>query len=148
MKKEKLLKSILIMVVSVAIITTMSAKAFALTDDSIFANNDLTGTEQSSGSSTSTGTGSESSSTSTGTSTGTSSGSSSTGTSTNTGTSNSTSTSTGSSSSTNTSTSGNSYNTDLPKAGLEENTLLAVAVVALAGVAVFAYRKVNYYKNI
>lgn len=108
MKKEKLLKSILIMVVSVAIITTMSAKAFALTDDSIFANNDLTGTEQSSGSSTSTG----------------------------------------SSSSTNTSTSGNSYNTDLPKAGLEENTLLAVAVVALAGVAVFAYRKVNYYKNI
>lgn len=142
MKKEKLLKSILIMVVSVAIITTMSAKAFALTDDSIFANNDLTGTEQSSGSSTSTGTGSESSSTSTGTSTGTSSGSSSTGTST------STSTSTGSSSSTNTSTSGNSYNTDLPKAGLEENTLLAVAVVALAGVAVFAYRKVNYYKNI
>lgn len=146
MKKEKLLKSILIMVVSVAIITTMSAKAFALTDDSIFANNDLTGTEQSSGSSTSTGTGSESSSTSTGTSTGTSSGS--TGTSTNTGTSTSTSTSTGSSSSTNTSTSGNSYNTDLPKAGLEENTLLAVAVVALAGVAVFAYRKVNYYKNI
>lgn len=142
MKKEKLLKSILTMVVSVAIITTMSAKAFALTDDSIFANNDLTGTEQSSGSSTSTGTGSESSSTSTGTSTGTSSGSSSTGTST------STSTSTGSSSSTNTSTSGNSYNTDLPKAGLEENTLLAVAVVALAGVAVFAYRKVNYYKNI
>lgn len=146
MKKEKLLKSILIMVVSVAIITTMSAKAFALTDDSIFANNDLTGTEQSSGSSTSTGTGSGSSSTSTGTSTGTSSGSSSTGTST--GTSTSTSTSTGSSSSTNTSTSGNSYNTDLPKAGLEENTLLAVAVVALAGVAVFAYRKVNYYKNI
>lgn len=146
MKKEKLLKSILIMVVSVAIITTMSAKAFALTDDSIFANNDLTGTEQSSGSSASTGTGSESSSTSTGTSTGTSSGS--TGTSTNTGTSTSTSTSTGSSSSTNTSTSGNSYNTDLPKAGLEENTLLAVAVVALAGVAVFAYRKVNYYKNI
>ena len=146
MKKEKLLKSILIMVVSVAIITTMSAKAFALTDDSIFANNDLTGTEQSSGRSTSTGTGSESSSTSTGTSTGTSSGS--TGTSTNTGTSTSTSTSTGSSSSTNTSTSGNSYNTDLPKAGLEENTLLAVAVVALAGVAVFAYRKVNYYKNI
>lgn len=142
MKKEKLLKSILIMVVSVAIITTMSAKAFALTDDSIFANNDLTGTEQSSGSSTSTGTGSESSSTSTGTSTGTSSGS------TGTGTSTSTSTSTGSSSSTNTSTSGNSYNTDLPKAGLEENTLLAVAVVALAGVAVFAYRKVNYYKNI
>lgn len=142
MKKEKLLKSILIMVVSVAIITTMSAKAFALTDDSIFANNDLTGTEQSSGSSTSTGTGSESSSTSTRTSTGTSSGS------TGTGTSTSTSTSTGSSSSTNTSTSGNSYNTDLPKAGLEENTLLAVAVVALAGVAVFAYRKVNYYKNI
>lgn len=146
MKKEKLLKSILTMVVSVAIITTMSAKAFALTDDSIFADNDLTGTEQSSGSSTSTGTGSGSSSTSTGTSTGTSSGSSSTGTST--GTSTSTSTSTGSSSSTNTSTSGNSYNTDLPKAGLEENTLLAVAVVALAGVAVFAYRKVNYYKNI
>ena len=145
MKKERLLKSILTMVVSLAVIATMSGKAFALTSDSINMD-DLTGTE--SGTSTGTGTG-----TSTGTGTGTS-----TGTSTNTNTSTGTSTGTGTNTNTsgintNTSTGTNTnkntnYNTNLPKAGLAENTVFGVAMVALAVVAVYAYRKVKYYKNI
>lgn len=106
MKKEKLLKSILTMVVSLAVIATMSGKAFALTSDSINMD-DLTGTE--SGTSTGTGTG----------------------------------TSTGTNTNKNT-----NYNTNLPKAGLAENTVFGVAMVALAVVAVYAYRKVKYYKNI
>ena len=145
MKKEKLLKSILTMVVSLAVIATMSGKAFALTSDSINMD-DLTGTE--SGTSTGTGTG-----TSTGTGTGTSTG---TGTNTNTSTGTSTGTATNTNTSginTNTSTGTNTnkntnYNTNLPKAGLSENTVFGVAMVALAAVAVYAYRKIKYYKNI
>lgn len=145
MKKEKLLKSILTMVVSLAVIATMSGKAFALTSDSINMD-DLTGTE--SGTSTGTGTG-----TSTGTGTGTSTG---TGTNTNTSTGTSTGTATNTNTSginTNTSTGTNTnkntnYNTNLPKAGLAENTVFGVAMVALAAVAVYAYRKIKYYKNI
>lgn len=145
MKKEKLLQSILTMVVSLAVIATMSGKAFALTSDSINMD-DLTGTE--SGTSTGTGTG-----TSTGTGTGTSTG---TGTNTNTSTGTSTGTATNTNTSginTNTSTGTNTnkntnYNTNLPKAGLAENTVFGVAMVALAAVAVYAYRKIKYYKNI
>ena len=145
MKKEKLLKSILTMVVSLAVIATMSGKAFALTSDSINMD-DLTGTE--SGTSTGTGTG-----TSTGTGTGTSTG---TGTNTNTSTGTSTGTATNTNTSginTNTSTGTNTnkntnYTTNLPKAGLAENTVFGVAMVALAAVAVYAYRKIKYYKNI
>ena len=145
MKKEKLLKSILTMVVSLAVIATMSGKAFALTSDSINMD-DLTVTE--SGTSTGTGTG-----TSTGTGTGTSTG---TGTNTNTSTGTSTGTATNTNTSginTNTSTGTNTnkntnYNTNLPKAGLAENTVFGVAMVALAAVAVYAYRKIKYYKNI
>ena len=40
------------------------------------------------------------------------------------------------------------YNTNLPEAGVAENTMLGVAVTILAVVAVYAYRKVKYYKNI
>lgn len=40
------------------------------------------------------------------------------------------------------------YNTNLPKAGLKENTMIGVAITVLAIVAVFAYKKVNQYKNI
>lgn len=145
MKKEKLLQSILTMVVSLAVIATMSGKAFALTSDSINMD-DLTGTE--SGTSTGTGTG-----TSTGTGTGTSTG---TGTNTNTSTGTSTGTATNTNTSginTNTSTGTNTnkntnYNTNLPKAGLAENTVFGVAMVALVAVAVYAYRKIKYYKNI
>ncbi len=40
------------------------------------------------------------------------------------------------------------YNTNLPKAGLEENTMMGVAVVVLGIVAIFAYKKVKYYKGV
>ena len=40
------------------------------------------------------------------------------------------------------------YNTSLPKAGLKENTMMGVAMTVLAVVAVFAYKKINQYKNI
>ena len=42
----------------------------------------------------------------------------------------------------------NNYNTNLPKAGAPENTMVGVAITVLAVVAVFAYKKINQYKNI
>lgn len=42
----------------------------------------------------------------------------------------------------------NNYNTNLPKAGAPENAMLGVAITILAVVAVFAYKKINQYKNI
>ncbi len=42
----------------------------------------------------------------------------------------------------------NNYNTNLPKAGAPENAMLGVAITVLAVIAVFAYKKVNQYKNI
>lgn len=40
------------------------------------------------------------------------------------------------------------YSTNLPEAGLAENTLLGVGVTVLVIVAIVAYKKVNEYKNI
>ena len=42
----------------------------------------------------------------------------------------------------------NNYNTNLPKAGAPENAMLGVAITVLAVVAIFAYKKINQYKNI
>lgn len=42
----------------------------------------------------------------------------------------------------------NNYNTNLPKAGLKENTMMGIAITVLAVVAIFAYKKINQYKNI
>ena len=42
----------------------------------------------------------------------------------------------------------NNYNTNLPKAGAAENKMLGVAFTVLAITAVYAYKKVNQYKNI
>lgn len=42
----------------------------------------------------------------------------------------------------------NNYNTNLPKAGAPANTMVGIAITVLAVVAVFAYKKVNQYKNI
>ena len=47
-----------------------------------------------------------------------------------------------------TNTNTNNYNTNLPKAGAGENTIMGVAIKVLAVVAIFAYKKVNQYKNI
>lgn len=40
------------------------------------------------------------------------------------------------------------YNTSLPKAGLKGNTMMGVAITVLAVIAIFAYKKINQYKNI
>ena len=48
----------------------------------------------------------------------------------------------------NTTTNANNYNTNLPKAGAPENTMVGIAITVLAIVAIFAYKKVNQYKNI
>ena len=42
----------------------------------------------------------------------------------------------------------NNYNTNLPKAGAKENTMLGVTVTILAITAVYTYKKVKEYKNI
>ena len=42
----------------------------------------------------------------------------------------------------------NNYNTNLPKAGATENTIAGIAITLLAITAIYAYRKVNEYKNI
>ena len=47
---------------------------------------------------------------------------------------------------TNTNTS--NYNTSLPKAGAPENTMIGVVATLLVVVSIYAYKKVNQYKNI
>ena len=42
----------------------------------------------------------------------------------------------------------NNYNTNLPKAGAPENTMLVVGITILAISAIYAYKKINQYKNI
>lgn len=42
----------------------------------------------------------------------------------------------------------NNYDTNLPEAGLAEDTMMVISIVLLVGTAVFAYKKVNDYKNI
>ena len=42
----------------------------------------------------------------------------------------------------------NNANTNLPSAGLAENTMLFVALTVLAITAIYAYRKFKYYKSI
>lgn len=42
----------------------------------------------------------------------------------------------------------NNANTNLPNTGIAENTMLVVAVLALGIIAIYAYRKIKYYKNI
>lgn len=39
-------------------------------------------------------------------------------------------------------------NTDIPKAGLAENTMVGVAIIVLGLTAIYAYKKINEYKNI
>ena len=44
---------------------------------------------------------------------------------------------------TNTTTNANNYNTNLPKAGAPENTMVGIVITVLAIVAIFAYKKVK-----
>lgn len=49
---------------------------------------------------------------------------------------------------TKTSTNTSNYNTRLPKAGAPENTMIGVVATLLVVVSIYAYKKVNQYKNI
>lgn len=57
-------------------------------------------------------------------------------------------TNTNTNTSTNTSTNKSNYNTSLPKAGAPENTMIGVVATLLVVVSIYAYKKVNQYKNI
>lgn len=123
MKKEKVLKVILVLVIGV-ILFAMSTNAYAAEDDIYLDIQNSLNTNTNTGT-----TNTNLSGTTTNTNTGT----------TNTGT-------------TNTNLSGTNsnvdYSTNLPEAGLAENTLLGVGVTVLVIVAIVAYKKVNEYKNI
>ena len=138
MKKEKVLKLVIVMAISIALIA-MSTQVFALTSEDLFS-----GSQTGTGDGTSTGTGNSSDDGDyldiTGTvNPGTTTPAPSTPTpSTNTPTTNTPSGNTN----------GNNYNTNIPHAGATENTIIGVVAVALVITAVFAYRKFNEYKNI
>ena len=145
MKREKLLKIVITLIMG-TVLFVMSTNVFAADSGIDFfedTTNQLdTNTNTSSDTNTSTNT-----NTSTDTNTNTST---STNTSVDTNTNSSTNT-TGTidmNTTTNTSTNTNNYNTNLPKAGAPENAILGVVMTVLVVVAVFAYRKVNQYKNI
>ena len=116
MKKEKMLKVMLVLVMGV-ILFVMSTNVYAVEDDIYLDIQDSLPTDN------------------TNTNTGTT-------TNTNTGTTN-----TNLSGTTNTNLSGTNsnadYSTNLPEAGLAENTLLGVGVTVLVIVAIVAYKKVN-----
>lgn len=131
MKKERMLKIVLVLIMSVTLLI-MSTKVFALSDDDLYLD-----FSNSVNSTTNTDTGN------------TNSGSVSLNTSNTSNTSNtynSTNLTNTTNSSTNTNT-GN-YNTNLPHAGIEDHPLLIVGIVGLGIVAVYTYTRIKYYKNI
>ena len=67
---------------------------------------------------------------------------------TNTNTANNANINTNTNTNTNTSTNTSNYNTSLPKAGTPENTMIGVVATLLVVVSIYAYKKVNQYKNI
>ena len=149
MKREKLLKIVITLIMG-TVLFVMSTNVFAADSGIDFfedTTNQLdTNTNTSSDTNTSTNTNTN---TSTDTNTNTST---STNTSVDTNTNSSTNT-TGTidmntTTNTSTNTNANNYNTNLPKAGAPENAILGVVMTVLVVVAVFAYRKVNQYKNI
>ena len=151
MKREAILKIILVLIVGVILFAKPVNVVAASSDPADI--NDIFGWEDQTGSITDTDTNTNTSTntstnTDTNTSTNTSTSTPSTTTpSTNTNTSTSTSTNTNTTTSTSTSTSTNTK-TDLPKAGLVEDTMMIVAIIALIAVAIFAFVKVSDYSNI
>lgn len=121
MKRENLLKIMLVILMGI-IMLVMATDAYALTDSNNYI--DLTNSVN----------------TNTNTNTNTN-------IDLNTNTNTKTNTNTNLTTNTNNNTNTN-YNTNLPKAGLEENTMMGVAVVVLGIVAIFAYKKVKYYKGV
>lgn len=128
MKKERMLKIVLVLIMSVTLLI-MSTKVFALSDDDLYLD-----FSNSVNSTTNTDTGN------------TNSGSVSLNTSNTSNTSN-TYNSTNTTDSTTKNNTGN-YNTNLPHAGIEDHPLLIVGIVGLGIVAVYTYTRIKYYKNI
>lgn len=121
MVKEKILKIMLVIMIGITLIG-MTTNVFALTDDDLFL--DLQNTVD-----TNTNTNSN------------------TNTNTNTNTDLNTNINTSLNTDTNTNTTSN-YNTNLPHAGVAENTMLGVGITLLVILAIYAYQKVKYYKDI
>ena len=42
----------------------------------------------------------------------------------------------------------NNYNTNLPDAGVAENTVMGIALTVLVIIAIYAYTRIKYYKNV
>lgn len=128
MKKERMLKVVLVLIMSVTLLI-MSTKVFALSDDDLYLD-----FSNSVNSATNTDTGN------------TNSGSVNLNTSNTSSTYNSTNL-TNTTDSTTKNNTGN-YNTNLPHAGIEDHPLLIVGIVGLGIVAVYTYTRIKYYKNI
>lgn len=146
MKNSKLVKIVFVIIMSLAIIiaTKNVFAATSLTDGT------LSGTTTS-GSTTGTGTSASGSSTSTGTGTSTSTSGSGTGSSLISGGTTGTST-TGKETTQNTvlttTNTSNYNNTSLPKTGVEDSMPVVVLAVVLGISAIYAYKKIQDYKNI
>ena len=128
MKKERMLKVVLVLIMSVTLLI-MSTKVFALSDDDLYLD-----FSNSVNSATNTDTGN------------TNSGSVNLNTSNTSSTYNSTNL-TNTTDSTTKNNTGN-YNTNLPHAGIEDHPFLIVGIVGLGIVAVYTYTRIKYYKNI
>ena len=123
MKKERILKILVVLILGMALIL-MSTNVFAVLSDSDGLTDYYDDKTNSLDSNTKTNTN--------------------TNTNTNLTTNTNTNTKTNVSANTNT----NNYNTNLPKAGAKENTMLGVTVTILAISAIYTYKKVKEYKNI
>ena len=133
MKKEKILKVLVVLVLGVALIS-MSTNVFAVLSDADGLTDYYDDKTNSLNSNTNTNTNTENTNTNTNTNTENTNTNLNTNTNTNT--------------NTNLNTNANNYNTNLPKAGAKENTMLGVTVTILAITAVYTYKKVKEYKNI
>lgn len=122
MKKEKILKVLVVLVLGVALIS-MSTNVFAVLSDADGLTDYYDDKTNSLNSNTNTNTNTENTNTNLNTNTNTNT-------------------------NTNLNTNANNYNTNLPKAGAKENTMLGVTVTILAITAVYTYKKVKEYKNI
>ena len=136
MRKEKILKLMVVLTIGI-ILVAMTSSVFAADTNSTVdffedTTNQLNTTNTNTNSNTNTNTNANANTTSTNVNT-------------NTNTTPTTDTSTNTNVNT---TNTNNYNTNLPKAGLRENTMMGVAITILAVVAIFAYKKINQYKNI
>ena len=138
MKKEKILKLMVVLTIGIILVAMTSSVFAADTNSTVDFFEDTTNQLNTTNTNSNT-------STDTNTNTNTNANTNTTNTNVNTNTTTTTDTSTNTNVNT---TNTNNYNTNLPKAGLRENTMMGVAITILAVVAIFAYKKINQYKNI